>query len=955
MIMKMMKTMKNAAAITMLLACGATIAVNNSSCVKSPKPAPVKTVTVAAQQGSPVEGTAGSATYTVATENIRSGRSGSVTWFTNSSGTTVHVAPAGVTASVDDVSDDAAAVTVNTTAATPAGVYYFKVAIDGATSAVAAFTVSSAPPKSVTVGEQTGSPVAGTANHGLFIITTENIAAETEGSLAWFTDETGTTAGSTPEGVSVTLGNVYVFSEGGVEISYAQLKLDTTAATPAGVYYFKVTFAGATSAVAAFTVSAVPVKIVTVGTQQGSLTTGTAGSVTYAVTTENIVNGHRGSAVWFDDAAGTIRRNTPPSGVNNSLTAVANNAATLTVTTTVVAAGTYYFRVVIDDTISAVATLTVDAITVSGPQMTMTSTKSGTVIIGLRGTGGARVDWGVSGVAPTTITLIGTGTQTNLTHTYTNNIQRTITVTGENITSMTCINNALTTLNVNANTALTTLSCGNNSLTTLSVSGLNSLVDFSCQDNLMEFDALNGLISSLHSGGTGKRFYAGGNPGFSQIKYNDFKAGVIDKGWSNHDYVLISSIKIDKSDMTLGPGQSAQVTVTELLPMDATNRTVIWTSSLAGVTVSDTGLITVANNATPGDAIIMAAAVGGSLQAVLFVVTVPPPGHELNPFKVASAADLQKVGSGTDGWGLDKHYRQTATIDLTNVANWTPIGQNETNRFKGTYDGGGYAISGLFIYAPQGNNKGLFGVLDGGSKVKNVGLSIIMKGTNPIAITGVNNVGGIAGLSWGTVENCYVTGLTIRGATAVGGVVGNNHGPIRNCYSTVYSVTATGNDLGGIAGYQASDGTIDNCYVTGRVEGSSYNIGGVVGRNNQGAIRNCVALNPLVQLNEYLNSTTPPIGRIVGRNDNGTLSNNHARADLRAKAYSGNPLMGYVELDIPGGATGLHGVSTGSFNTSLFWSTTAGYSADVWDIASGRLPHLKGFSVGQNPVASVID
>lgn len=82
---------------------------------------------------------------------------------------------------------------------------------------------------------------------------------------------------------------------------------------------------------------------------------------------------------------------------------------------------------------------------------------------------------------------------------------------------------------------------------------------------------------------------------------------------------------------------------------------------------------------------------------------------------------LRNVGSGTDGWTLYAHYRQTADIDLASVSNWTPIG-TDAAPFTGSYDGNGFTISNLKINAPTEDYQGLFGELSSGAVVKNVGV-----------------------------------------------------------------------------------------------------------------------------------------------------------------------------------------------------------------------------------------
>jgi hypothetical protein len=102
-------------------------------------------------------------------------------------------------------------------------------------------------------------------------------------------------------------------------------------------------------------------KNVSLGTQQGTLTSGTAGTATYAVTTQNIANGKTGTITWYSDPEGTTVMN-QPIGITATVSAVANNAATVTINTTdAVPVGTYRFRAVIDGVQSGVATLVIGA------------------------------------------------------------------------------------------------------------------------------------------------------------------------------------------------------------------------------------------------------------------------------------------------------------------------------------------------------------------------------------------------------------------------------------------------------------------------------------------------------------------------------------------------------------------------------------------------------------------
>lgn len=94
-----------------------------------------------------------------------------------------------------------------------------------------------------------------------------------------------------------------------------------------------------------------------------------------------------------------------------------------------------------------------------------------------------------------------------------------------------------------------------------------------------------------------------------------------------------------------------------------------------------------------------------------------------DPYIIANGAQLaylaQQVNSGTTY--SDTYFKLASDINLNNYE-WTPIGEDETNSFKGTFDGGSNTISGLYM-APSkdewntSSNKylGLFGCVDGGT------------------------------------------------------------------------------------------------------------------------------------------------------------------------------------------------------------------------------------------------
>ena len=212
---------------------------------------------------------------------------------------------------------------------------------------------------------------------------------------------------------------------------------------------------------------------------------------------------------------------------------------------------------------------------------------------------------------------------------------------------------------------------------------------------------------------------------------------------------------------------------------------------------------------------------------------------------------------------------------------WIPIG-NEEHLYTGTFDGNGHTISGLYIDDSTANYQGLFGRVGTGGTVKDLTVSGSVKGddyvggvvgqnggsvencynTGAVNSSG-NRVGGVVGYNSRIVKNCYNTGAVNSSGNWVGGVVGVNSGSVTNCYNTVNgTVTVTGNDyVGGVVGYNSSNGTVENCYNTVKVTGSSdYSyIGGVVGQNNGGTVENCYNTGAV-------NSSGKWVGGVVGFN-----------------------------------------------------------------------------------------
>ena len=180
----------------------------------------------------------------------------------------------------------------------------------------------------------------------------------------------------------------------------------------------------------------------------------------------------------------------------------------------------------------------------------------------------------------------------------------------------------------------------------------------------------------------------------------------------------------------------------------------------------------------------------------------------------------------------------TADIDLTGK-DWSPIGTNFYNSYTGTFDGGGHTIMGLTV-TTNDQFVGLFGYLNRAGMVKNV----VMEGIQITSNHMFGCTGGVVGYSWGTIENCSVSG-SVSGTICAGGVVGIQwEASITGCSS---SATVKGMvQVGGVAGETNSGATMAACYATGNVTleiASQKNNfgGGVVGLNGGSRVLACYA------------------------------------------------------------------------------------------------------------------
>lgn len=233
---------------------------------------------------------------------------------------------------------------------------------------------------------------------------------------------------------------------------------------------------------------------------------------------------------------------------------------------------------------------------------------------------------------------------------------------------------------------------------------------------------------------------------------------------------------------------------------------------------------------------------GGEYTYTVSLAAAKDPGYTIEgngSYTVTSADGLMNVAELVNGGKTDINITLDKNIDLTGK-DWTPIGTSFDNSYTGTFDGGGHTITGLTI-TTKDQFVGLFGWLNRAGTVKNVVMEGVQITSNQIY---GGSIGGVVGYSWGTIENCSVSG-SVSGTVYVGGVVGAQiDGSITGCSS---SATVKGMvDVGGVAGQTNSSATLTACYATGNVTleiDPKKNIagGGLVGMNAGSSLLACYA------------------------------------------------------------------------------------------------------------------
>lgn len=308
------------------------------------------------------------------------------------------------------------------------------------------------------------------------------------------------------------------------------------------------------------------------------------------------------------------------------------------------------------------------------------------------------------------------------------------------------------------------------------------------------------------------------------------------------------------------------------------------------------------------------------------------------------------VNSGlAEGKTMLELLEYDASGNVTNGSNfvaWTPIGFNYQN-YTGTFDGKGYTVSGLYFNDSSKEGVGLFGYVDSGGKISNVGvldsyflfsmfgggvcgfnvgeISNCYNFSTVVETSGRGYAGGVCGNNYGgKVLNSYNNGI-ISGYIKTGGVCGCNesNGEITNCYNSgTVSGKGEANQIAGVCGNNDSNCTISGCYNTGTVSG--INSGGVCLHNN-GTVKNCYNTGTVDGQNVR--------GGVCGDNTSGTITSCYNRGVV-------NGTGGYV-----GGICG--NIGSSSSTTNCYYDSNIYSGKAIGYIPGGTVDNVMGKTTAQ--------
>lgn len=291
----------------------------------------------------------------------------------------------------------------------------------------------------------------------------------------------------------------------------------------------------------------------------------------------------------------------------------------------------------------------------------------------------------------------------------------------------------------------------------------------------------------------------------------------------------------------------------------------------------------------------------------------------------------RKAGEGfSSTW-----FRLMNDIDL-NGHPWMPIATGPATdvapSFRGTFDGGGNRVAGLFI--PQATGlAGLFGFIGRDGCVQNLHVTV------PQTINSTASyIGSVTGWNDGIIRHCVASGAGLVKGGSAGGIAGMNSNRILNCYATL---DVTGENSGGITAFNSAD-TLACCYATGSVA-AHVEAGGIAAYNGiNGVIKHCIALN--MKGITTSGGIRQHAGRITDDND-GILTANFASPAIPGKWQR----QGAASYDGSDFAVKAFHTTSGPAGPFDGWSTTA-WHFDPQNIHLPALRTTEGMVIDDQPV-----
>lgn len=337
------------------------------------------------------------------------------------------------------------------------------------------------------------------------------------------------------------------------------------------------------------------------------------------------------------------------------------------------------------------------------------------------------------------------------------------------------------------------------------------------------------------------------------------KAGNCEAKCTVNVSVSVQSITITPISAKLSPGERI-ILVATVYPSDATNQTIVWSSSNSNVaTVDDYGNV----DAKKYGSCTITAQVQDIISTCQLSIVAPDDtwdgsiassfaqqgsGSQHDPYIITQCSQIaklaQQVNSGNSFSG--KYFTVAANLDFNNIL-FSPIGTSD-HPFSGFINGNGNKMSNITVY--EGMYVGTFGCTEGAT-IDDLEINISIGGQS-------QHCGGVVGYAKSTtITNCHTSGF-VSGWDCTGGLVGylddNSH--LRNSYSSCQNTLFTiYGSVGGLVGYNC--GEISCCYFGGSINAGTYNrntTGGVVGYNHTTATMSyCYFMKfPVANMN-YLN------------------------------------------------------------------------------------------------------